>query len=185
MDRNEVGPILAAQVNALLTEIERFDGIIVFTTNRLGKLDPALERRITTKVEFEFPDKEQRLAIWKRMIPKKAPLGKQVSLEKLADYPLTGGNIKNAVLNAARMCAYEKKKSITQKYFVDAIEKEIQSIQSFVSEYESNTHRRMFSPTGGLSRGYGKVGIDKNKITDMSKKMSSALKGAFSGGSNI
>jgi len=154
MDRNEVGPILAAQVNALLTEIEKFDGIVIFTTNRLGKLDPALERRITTKVEFQFPNVEQRLLIWKRMIPKKAPLHKNVNLERLAEFPLTGGNIKNVVLNAARTAAFEKKKKISQQHFIDTIEKELQSIQSFASEYKRSTHQ---SNLGGMSRAYGKI----------------------------
>ncbi|MCB1712827.1 MAG: AAA family ATPase, partial [Candidatus Riesia sp.] len=77
-DRNEIGPILAQQVNALLSEIETFSGIVIFTTNRMGKLDPALERRITAKVEFPFPDKAERKLIWERLLPKKAPLDKDV-----------------------------------------------------------------------------------------------------------
>jgi len=142
MDRNEVGPIMGAQVNALLTEIEKYDGVIVFTTNRMGKLDPALERRITTKVEFPFPDSISREAIWKRMIPKKCPLNKDVDYEKLAEYPLTGGNIKNAVLNAARSAAYLEAKELTMQDFVQAIEKELESIQSFAAEYEKQIHQR-------------------------------------------
>lgn len=142
-DRNEVGPILGAQVNQLLTEIEHYDGVIIFTTNRMGKLDPALERRISAKIEFEFPDRTQRLAIWKRMIPTKAPLSKNVNLKKLATYPLAGGNIKNAVLNAARRAAYEGATEITQKHFVDAIEREAASVAAFIGEYEEQTHQQM------------------------------------------
>src|SRR5258708_10329919 len=90
VDRNEVGPIFTQLVNTLLSEIEFYDGVIIFTTNRLGKLDPALERRITAKVEFPFPTKEQRKLIWQRMIPTKAPLNKNVDFHNLSDYPLAG-----------------------------------------------------------------------------------------------
>lgn len=143
MDRNEVGVILGATVNQLLIEIEKYDGIIIFTTNRMGKLDPALERRLSAKIEFEFPDEAQRLDIWKRMIPQKAPISKSVNLKKLAKYPLAGGNIKNAVLNAARRTAYENKTEITQQHFVDAIEREAKALAAFVSEYEDQTHQQM------------------------------------------
>lgn len=134
-DRNKVGVILGAQINTLLTEIERHDGIIIFTTNRIGTLDPALERRIAAKIEFPFPTREQRVAIWKRMIPKKAPIAKDVDFEELAKYPLAGGNIKNAVLNAARMAAYKKQKTITMHNFLTAIEREAQSQKAFESEH--------------------------------------------------
>lgn len=136
-DRNKVGVILGAQINTLLTEIERHDGIIIFTTNRIGTLDPALERRIAAKIEFPFPTREQRVAIWKRMIPDKAPIAKDVDFEELAKYPLAGGNIKNAVLNAARMAAYKKQKTITMDNFLLAIEREAQSQKAFESEHDN------------------------------------------------
>lgn len=59
-DRNSIGVILAAQVNCLLTELEKYKGVVIFTTNRLGKLDPAFERRVTAKIEFEFPNEDPR-----------------------------------------------------------------------------------------------------------------------------
>lgn len=142
-NRNKVGVILGAQINALLTEIEKHDGIIIFTTNRIEILDPALERRIAAKIEFPFPDKVQRKQIWARMIPKKAPLGKDVNLDHLAEYPLAGGNIKNAVLNAARMAAYKKASSIDMHYFVQAIEKEAVAQKFFEAEYHK------YHPTEG------------------------------------
>jgi len=130
-NRDAVGPIVSSQVNILLSEIERYEGIVILTTNRLGKLDPALERRITTKIEFPFPNESERKLIWERLIPKKAPIGKDVDFEILAKIPLSGGNIKNTILMAARKCAYDKAKTISMKYFVDAIKKEKQEKESF------------------------------------------------------
>lgn len=168
--REEVGVIMAAQINCLLTEIERFDGVVIFTTNRLGKLDPALERRITAKVEFEFPDKIQRLAIWKRMIPTKAPLEKDVDLEKLAEFPMAGGNIKNAVLNAARQAAYQGLEFITMDNFKGACEKEIESVNAFVSAYENGIHtRNLGNNTQGMTRERGKLSLTKAQKTEVVK----------------
>jgi len=90
-------------VNVLLQELERFEGVCVLATNRRVSLDPALERRITLKVAFEPPDREERLAIWQRMVPAKLPLGDDVDLDVLAGAELTGGEIKNVLLNAARL----------------------------------------------------------------------------------
>lgn len=130
-NRKNVGIILASQINTLLSELERYEGIVIFTTNRLGSLDPAMERRITEKVEFEFPNKELRVKIWERMIPKKAPIAKDVDFKTLAEFPLAGGNIKNCVLNAARHAAYQEDKEIYLSSFVYAVEKEIEGMKSF------------------------------------------------------
>ncbi len=170
MDRNEVGPILAAQVNTLLSELEHYTGIIVFTTNRLGKLDAAMERRITAKIEFEFPDQKARRDIWKRMIPKKAPL-KDIDFDKLAEYQIAGGNIKNVVLNAARAAAYQKKKALEMSHFIIAIEREESSLKAFRDQAAATPHSQM---VGGAdySREHGKVGITEDKEINIKKKMS-------------
>jgi hypothetical protein len=89
-------------VNVLLQEVERFEGLCVLATNRRVTLDPALERRIALKVEFSVPDRNERTRIWRRLLPRKLPLADGVDVGALAAHELTGGEIKNAVLNAAR-----------------------------------------------------------------------------------
>jgi AAA+ superfamily predicted ATPase len=111
-NRDAVGSILGAQVNALLTCLENYDGTVIFTTNRLGVLDEALNRRISLKLHFPIPTAEQRLLIWKRMFPKKCPLTDDIDWEELASIPLTGGYIKNVVLRAARRAAFKKMRAI-------------------------------------------------------------------------
>lgn len=133
--RQHVGPILGAQINELLSQIERFNGVTLFTTNQLGKLDEALNRRLALKLEFPMPNQEQRAAIWRRMMPKKAPLHKDVDFYKLAVVEVTGGYIKNAVLRAARMAAIEKvpdsKKKIRMEHLIKAITLETESMIEF------------------------------------------------------
>ncbi len=187
MDRNAVGSILAGQVNALLSEIEKFTGVVIFTTNRLGKLDPALERRITAKIEFTFPNKEQRAMIWRRMIPQRCPLAKDVIIEELAEAPIAGGNIKNAVLNAARMAAYRKATELAREHFLKAINDEMKALSEFLHEnLESHSEfvRKdinqpdMVRDVGGVSISRQKV-VNKNgvkELVEVEKEIDKVLK---------
>lgn len=136
-DRTNLGAILGAQVNELLSCLERFEGITIFTTNRLETLDEAVNRRLALKLEFKMPDQEQRAEIWRRMFPKKAPLEDNIDFMKLGSVELAGGHIKNAVLRAARIAAadktYETDKSrqITMKHLISALQQEGRSMIEF------------------------------------------------------
>jgi SpoVK/Ycf46/Vps4 family AAA+-type ATPase len=96
-------------VNVLLTELESFRGIVIFATNLAANFDPAFERRIRTHVLFEIPGVEEREQIWRvQMHPSRTPLADDVNFRTLADtYVATGGDIRNAVLNAAVAAASE------------------------------------------------------------------------------
>jgi len=112
-------------VNVLLQELERFEGVCVLATNRKVALDKALERRITMKVEFERPDREARRGIWEKMLPKKMPLAQDVDLDRLAEADLSGGEIKNVVLNAARLALQRGGKAkVTMNDLLKAVDME-------------------------------------------------------------
>ncbi len=94
-------PFESRHVNVLLQELERFEGVCVLATNRKIVLDRALARRIAVKVEFRSPDRGMRRRIWGLLLPPELPLDDDVDLDRLAGADLTGGEIKNAVVNAA------------------------------------------------------------------------------------
>jgi len=52
-------------VNVLLSELERYPGIVIFATNLAANFDPAFERRIRTHVLFEMPGVDERERIWR------------------------------------------------------------------------------------------------------------------------
>jgi len=95
-------------VNVLLQLIERFEGTAVLTTNLKKGLDTAFERRITFKVHFERPDADERVQIWRLMLPPSVPTGERIDYERLAKLDLSGGEIKNSVLRAAYAAAREQ-----------------------------------------------------------------------------
>jgi SpoVK/Ycf46/Vps4 family AAA+-type ATPase len=118
--RNGVGAILAAEINHLLGELENHDGVVVLTTNRLGCLDEALQRRIIAKVELCLPGFEERLQIWKNLMPKKMPV-ENLRIEKLAEHELSGGEIKNCILLAARRAISKNLKSVDMECMAHGI----------------------------------------------------------------
>ncbi|MDF2544650.1 MAG: ATPase [Herbinix sp.] len=96
--------------SVMLLELERFDGIVVFTTNLLSNYDDAFRRRILSSVEFMLPDKDGRKAIWETHIPKELPLEPEVTCEILAERydGISGADIKDIVLFAAIIGAQRK-----------------------------------------------------------------------------
>jgi AAA+ superfamily predicted ATPase len=154
--RNMVGAILGAEINTLLSEIERFDGVCILTTNRTATLDEALERRIALKLEFQKPDAQMREYIWSKLIPKKCPLAKDVDIKTLAkEFELCGGNIKNIVLSAARRAVHNEKDEVSMEDFLVAVEKELSGMSAFkdkwrpVSRVQQSDNTQDLSPASG------------------------------------
>jgi AAA+ superfamily predicted ATPase len=152
--RNDVGMILGGEINTLLTEIEKTEGIVILATNRIENLDAALERRISLIVEFPEPTFEQRQVIWEKTIPKKMPLNKDVKLDKLSEYKLTGGQIKNAVLQAARLALAEDAKAVNEQHFENAIKRinKSKNLMGTASRYEQVSVKTGKVKTPGFSK---------------------------------
>lgn len=53
-------------VNTLLTQIEKFNGLLIATTNRHVDLDPALWRRFGLQISIDLPGPDEAFAILKR-----------------------------------------------------------------------------------------------------------------------
>jgi len=120
-NRANLGMILASEINTLLTEIEKCEGVVILATNRISDMDSALERRLSLIIKFPNPSLEQRIAIWKGLLPAKMPLNIDVEIERLAAHELTGGLIKNIVLQAARLAVADNAKDVQMAHFDKAI----------------------------------------------------------------
>ena len=55
--------------NIILEELEKFNGILIATTNLTGNLDAAFERRFLFKVKFKEPGTRERVKMWKQKLP--------------------------------------------------------------------------------------------------------------------
>jgi SpoVK/Ycf46/Vps4 family AAA+-type ATPase len=89
----------------MLRQLDRFDGLVVFTTNFPENYDAAFVRRILTHVRFELPDLDTRLCLWRHMLPAELPQADDVDIAVLAQESegLAGGDLVNVVIVAATM----------------------------------------------------------------------------------
>ncbi|RXJ77237.1 AAA family ATPase [Arcobacter sp. F155] len=111
--------------NIFLEQIERFDGVLIATTNLLESLDKAFSRRFNYKIEFKKPNYEQRVELWKKLLPTTLPLDKDFDIEELAKHELTGGQIEMVIKNTAFKIAVDEEPLFTNKSFEEQISKEL------------------------------------------------------------
>jgi SpoVK/Ycf46/Vps4 family AAA+-type ATPase len=95
-------------MTVLLTELDRFEGMAVLATNLPDRLDEALDRRVQVRVDFPNPDALARAEIWRLHIPSQAETAGDIDPSALGRrFEMTGGYIKNAVLNAIAAAVHE------------------------------------------------------------------------------
>ena len=96
------------EVSHLLSRIEQHQGPCILTTNLRKQIDQAFQRRFHFVVTFPRPEFQQRLALWHKLLPAKAPLEKDLNLSLAAEaVALTGGEIRNAAMHAAILAISE------------------------------------------------------------------------------
>ena len=121
--------------NIFLEQIEKFEGILIATTNLLDNIDKAFSRRFNYKIEFKKPDFKQRIRLWHFMLLEKASYEESFDVEELAKHELTGGQIDLIIRNTAYKVAVREESVFTIQDFLEEIEKELGS--SFESEGKS------------------------------------------------
>ncbi len=117
-------------LNQILVEMDGFDPntnvIVMAATNRPDVLDPALLRpgRFDRRVVLDEPDIADREAILK-VHARKKPLGKEVSLRKVAERTpgFSGADLANLLNEAAILTARRNKKIISMDELLESIEK--------------------------------------------------------------
>ena len=115
------------ETNVLLQLIERYEGLVLLTTNLKTSIDNAFERRLSFKLNFPFPDAAMRGTIWRQLVPDTAPIEPGVDFDLLgASFDLSGGSIKNAVLRAAYRAAALGTR-LDMNLFEDAAKRECQA----------------------------------------------------------
>ncbi len=80
--------------NILLEELEKFQGILLATSNLPENLDLAFERRFLFKIEFQKPSPEVKLKIWKSKL---SWIDDDFAKQLAKSHDLSGGQIDNIV----------------------------------------------------------------------------------------
>jgi len=105
--------------NIFLEELERFEGILIATTNLEGNLDGAFERRFLFKVRFNKPSAAARSLIWKTKLTSLTDSQTKYLGEA---FNLSGGEIENVA----------RKTKIT--YIIDGEQPDFNTIAKFCKE---------------------------------------------------
>jgi ATP-dependent Clp protease ATP-binding subunit ClpA len=123
--------------NILLQEMEDFEGILVATTNLVGQLDEAFDRRFLYKLEFHKPEESVQLQILQEVFPH---IGPKTLARISREFSLTGGQISN----------------IRKKLLVGELLEEIEDLDAAIFERcEEECSLRKGNKTGGIGFKYG------------------------------
>lgn len=124
----------------LVNQLDGFDARgnikVLMATNRPDTLDPALLRpgRLDRKVEFGLPDLEGRSHILK-IHAKSMSVDRDIRYELLARLcpNTTGAELRSVCTEAGMFAIRARRKSVTEKDFLDAIAKVIKAYKRFSS----------------------------------------------------
>jgi hypothetical protein len=86
--------------NVLMQCLDRFDGVVIMTTNLFGNYDPALLRRIARHVEFRLPNRAMRRRLFELHLPNRDRVSADLGVLAGATRGLSGGDILNVCVNA-------------------------------------------------------------------------------------
>jgi ATP-dependent 26S proteasome regulatory subunit len=124
------------EVSYLLQRIETYDGVVILASNLRSNLDEAFIRRLQFIVDFPFPDEIQRLSIWRVLFPPGVPRIEPLDFESLASrFRLSGGNIRNVIVNAAFAAASEDT-GVANRHLIHAVRREMQKMGRLINEKE-------------------------------------------------
>ncbi|MFN3197060.1 MAG: ATP-binding protein [Bradymonadia bacterium] len=94
------------EVNFLLQRMEAYEGISILTTNLGTGIDQAFKRRLRFRLHFDLPKEEERLKLWRSMVPPGLALDPDLDWIGLArQWEMSGALIRNSMVRAAFLAA--------------------------------------------------------------------------------
>ncbi|RKH54933.1 ATP-binding protein [Corallococcus aberystwythensis] len=121
------------EVSYLLQRMESFRGLALLTTNLKSGLDPAFTRRLRFIIDFAFPDRKQRAAMWRRVFSAQMP-AEGLEPERLAVLNVSGAAIRSIALHAAVLAAEESSRAgtpaaVRPRHVIAAARREFEKLQ--------------------------------------------------------
>jgi SpoVK/Ycf46/Vps4 family AAA+-type ATPase len=137
------------EVAYLLQKMEGYAGAVILATNYRRNIDDAFLRRLDFVIDFPFPEPEDRVRIWHKLLPDEAPLGDDVDVDFLAErFKLSGGAIRNCTLSAAFQAA-DDADVIEMRHLVRAVALEYGKLGRLTLETDFEQFHAMLKPTNG------------------------------------
>lgn len=137
--------------NIFMQELDKFQGVVILTTNLFQNYDEALLRRVSQHIKFDLPNEEQKITLYKSHIPVEVTLASELDYSKLAKLSrnFSGGDIKNVTQESMVQACIEAeeagditKAALSQKHLEDEIAKVLKA-----KETHSGTNRKVIGIT--------------------------------------
>ena len=113
--------------NIFLEQIEKFQGVLIATTNFMQSFDKAFSRRFEYKIEFKKPQLKERIQNWQKVLPKNAEFEENFDINTIAKYELSGASIVLVMKNVALKTAISDDGVFRTSAFIDEIKRELKS----------------------------------------------------------
>ena len=126
--------------NTLMQELDRFDGVVIVTTNLFQNYDPALLRRIQRHIKFRLPDEAMRRELFALHLPNPSRVEADFAVLAGLSRGLSGGDILNICVNAIHAGSTDAdpaKWKVTQ----EMMEREIGKVRRAKREHEGDSGR--------------------------------------------
>jgi ATP-dependent 26S proteasome regulatory subunit len=126
--------------NCLMQELDRFDGVVIVTTNLFENYDPALLRRIQRHIKFHLPDASMRRELFALHLPNPARVQADNAILAALSRGLSGGDILNVCVNAIHAGSVDAdpaKWRVTQ----EMLEREIAKVRKAKAEHSGEKGR--------------------------------------------
>jgi len=127
--------------NTLMQELDRFDGVVIVTTNLFENYDPALLRRIQKHIKFRLPDESMRRELFALHLPNHSRIEADFAVLAGLSRGLSGGDILNTCVNAIHAGSTDAdpaKWKVTQ----EMMEKEIRKARRAKAEHSGDTRKQ-------------------------------------------
>ncbi|KAK5674041.1 hypothetical protein LTS10_013206 [Elasticomyces elasticus] len=95
--------------------MEYYDGILILTSNRVGRFDEAFKSRVQLALPYRPLTQAQRYKVWRNFIQKLKEIKESMlveeiepQVEELARIPMNGRQIRNAINTARQLARFNK-----------------------------------------------------------------------------
>lgn len=131
------------ETDYLLQRLEYYEGIILITTNVADNIDFAFQRRMDVVVNFVPPQAKERWHIWQLHLPPQHQVDAAYLEEVAVRCTLTGGQIRNAALQATLLALQNGRSAVTVDSLTQALQAEYRKAGAiFPLRQGANGHRQ-------------------------------------------
>ena len=141
--------------SVLLTLLDSFSGIVLFTTNFISNYDPAFMRRIPNHIEFPLPNEDTRIHLLEHYLNGIVPHSIDITMLAKQYDGITGSDISNALINSALKTVRSGKETVCQLDFEEAL-------NNIISAKRANRKSRVTVTEREVSEEYALNQLKKN-----------------------